>query len=498
MSEAGRFIAYELHDRVDIPLTTAPIGRDWMDGSPQRFAYRCLPLAIANQAGWLLHCPATFTATWNGGPYQNGININFETPGQQPTVSPWAFSVDSFTVSAQAQARDERITSHFGVGTLTFSVPFLFRTPPGVNLWVKGPTNWIKDGIQALEGVVETDWMPSTFTMNWKFTRPNWPVRFEKGEPFCMLVPIPRGLSESLEPIRRSIKTEPALEKEYRDWLAARDAFLKALIRHEPEAVQRGWQRDYVHGVTPSGTRAEDHQTRLSLKEFTRDEPGAQSPSPLGGEGEAGNPPLYWRNHEMTERAATDHPVNELIAKRWSPYAFADRAVPKAELLSLLEAARWAPSSYNEQPWSYIVATREEPEEFGRVLSCLVEGNQVWAKAAPVLALGCTSLKFKLDGRPNAAAMHDLGLSSGNLVLEATARGLCVHQMIGILPDKAIQLYQIPDGVQPLTGIAIGYPGDPAALPEAIRSRDAARRPRKALSAFVFGGKWGTPAPLVS
>jgi nitroreductase len=197
-------------------------------------------------------------------------------------------------------------------------------------------------------------------------------------------------------------------------------------------------------------------------------------------------------------RVATDHPVNELIAARWSPYAFADRAVSKADVLSLFEAARWAASSYNEQPWSYLVATKEEPEAFAQILSCLVEGNQAWAKAAPVLALGCTSLQFTRNGHPNAAAQHDLGLASATLTLEATARGLVVHQMIGILPDRARELYQIPAGVLPLTALAIGYAGDPAALPESIRSRDQARRPRKPLSAFVFGGKWGTTAPVVS
>src|SRR5436853_4175428 len=157
----------------------------------------------------------------------------------------------------------------------------------------------------------------------------------------------------------------------------------------------------------------------------------------------------------MTRRAVTDHPIHELIADRWSPYAFADRPVAKEDLLSLFEAARWAPSSYNEQPWSYLVATRDEPEEHARLLSCLVEGNQAWAKAAPVLALGCTSLNFVRNGQPNAAAVHDLGLASANLVLEATARGLAVHQMIGILPERARQLYAVPEGVPPLTGLPV-------------------------------------------
>src|SRR5215468_11860774 len=131
------------------------------------------------------------------------------------------------------------------------------------------------------------------------------------------------------------------------------------------------------------------------------------------------------------------HRIHELIARRFSPYAFSPRAVSNEDLCSLFEAARWAASSYNEQPWSYIVAMREDNEEFERLLSCLVEGNQRWASSAPVLVLGIASLNFSRNGKPNRAAIHDLGQASANLTLEATARGLYVHQMIGILPDKA-------------------------------------------------------------
>ncbi|HVC92036.1 MAG TPA: nitroreductase family protein [Pirellulales bacterium] len=197
------------------------------------------------------------------------------------------------------------------------------------------------------------------------------------------------------------------------------------------------------------------------------------------------------------KRATTDHPLHELLARRWSPYAFADRPVPDDDLRSLFEAARWAASSYNEQPWSYIVATKVDGAEFERLLSCLVEPNQAWAKAAPALALGCTNLVFALNGKANAAAVHDLGLASANLTLEATARGLYVHQMIGILPDKARELYRIPDGVQPTTGLAIGYAADPNELDEKYRQRDVAPRTRKSLAEFVFGGEWGTTSNLV-
>ena len=200
----------------------------------------------------------------------------------------------------------------------------------------------------------------------------------------------------------------------------------------------------------------------------------------------------------MSMKASTDHRVHELIVKRWSPYSFDRRSVTDEDLCSLFEAARWAPSSYNEQPWSYIVARKENAKEFERLLSCLVEANQVWAKAAPVLALGIATLRFVRNDKPNRAAIHDLGLAAGNLVLEATARGLFIHQMIGILPDKAREIYEIPEGYETMTGIAIGYAGDPNALPEELRERDLVRRPRKPLKEFLFSGKWGNVSDIVS
>lgn len=200
---------------------------------------------------------------------------------------------------------------------------------------------------------------------------------------------------------------------------------------------------------------------------------------------------------DLHKEATPDHPIHDLIKRRWSPYAFADRPVSDDDLRSLFEAARWAPSSYNEQPWSYIVATKANTEEFERLLSCLVEGNQPWAKAAPVLGIGCTSLHFVRNGKPNAAAIHDLGLASATLTVEATARGLFAHQMIGIVPERVRELYRVPDGVQPLTGLAIGYVADPNVLPEAYRQRDLAPRQRKPLADFVFGGQWGTASSIV-
>jgi len=198
------------------------------------------------------------------------------------------------------------------------------------------------------------------------------------------------------------------------------------------------------------------------------------------------------------KKAVPDHPIHLLLAERWSPYAFDPRPVAESDLRSLFEAARWAASSYNEQPWSYIVATKQDAAAFERLLSCLVEVNQAWAKAVPVLALGVVHLNFTRNGKENRTASHDLGLAAGNLLVEATARGLSVHQMAGILSDRARELYAIPQDHTAWTGIAIGYRADPSTLEEPFKSRDLAPRPRKPLAEFVFGASWGTASPLVS
>lgn len=192
-----------------------------------------------------------------------------------------------------------------------------------------------------------------------------------------------------------------------------------------------------------------------------------------------------------------DHPVHDLVARRWSPYAFADRAVEVEDLRAVFEAARWAASSYNEQPWRWIVARREEPAAHARLLSCLVEANRVWAQRAPVLGLGIFVRDFARNGEPNRAAQHDLGLAAGNLTTEATARGLAVHQMIGILPDRARDLYRIPEAAEALTGLAIGYAGSPDELDERLRDRDRAARSRRPLAESVFSGVFGRPADFL-
>ncbi len=200
----------------------------------------------------------------------------------------------------------------------------------------------------------------------------------------------------------------------------------------------------------------------------------------------------------MEKLAETQFPIHDLLRRRWSPLAFADRLVEPEKLRSILEAARWAASSFNEQPWGFIVAAKQDEPEWSRLLSCLVEGNQVWAKQAPVFMVSVAKLTFGRNGESNRHAWHDVGLAVGNLVVQATSLGLSVHQMAGILPDKVRELYGIPHGFDPVAGLALGYVGDPDSLPEPLGQREQAKRMRKPLAEFIFSTRWGQVSPLVT
>jgi nitroreductase len=203
----------------------------------------------------------------------------------------------------------------------------------------------------------------------------------------------------------------------------------------------------------------------------------------------------------MAERknpAPTETQIHEILTHRWSPRAFDARPVEPEKLRALFEAARWAASSYNAQPWYFIVATKDDHANFKRVLECFVEFNQSWAKGAPVVALSVAGLKMQHNGQDNRHAFHDVGQASATMALQATALGLQIHQMAGILPDKAREIFHIPEGFEAVAGIALGYPGDPADLPEQLREREVGPRQRKPASSFVFTGEWGKPSPIVS
>jgi len=199
----------------------------------------------------------------------------------------------------------------------------------------------------------------------------------------------------------------------------------------------------------------------------------------------------------MQKLADTTYPIEPLLKQRWSPRAFAERPVEIDKLLSLWEAARWSASCANQQPWYFIVATREEQAEYARLLSCLRENNQLWASQAPVLMVSVAKLAFDMNGQPNRYAFHDVGLAVANLIVQATALGLYVHQMAGFYPDKVRELYGVPDGFEPVAGIVLGYPGDPATLPEDLQQRELAPRTRQPFESFIFQGAWGKTSPLV-
>jgi Family of unknown function (DUF6065) len=241
----NKLVAYRTGPRPQMRLVAAPADRDWMDASPQRFANRCLPLRIAAQAGWFILNSHALRVTWNGGNDTSGIEIESLDSEEAPPAS-----------------------SHFGSGIITWNLPFLFRTPPGYNLHVRGPANWPKDGAYPLEGIVETDWLESTFTMNWKLTHAGLPVIFEAGEPICMIVPQRRGELEAFEPEIRDIGEEPELASAYERWHESRQRFNRELSVPGSEAQKRGWQKDYVRGMTLGGVRAKEHQTKLRLKDF--------------------------------------------------------------------------------------------------------------------------------------------------------------------------------------------------------------------------------------
>lgn len=200
----------------------------------------------------------------------------------------------------------------------------------------------------------------------------------------------------------------------------------------------------------------------------------------------------------MEKPAETQYPIHELLRRRWSPRAFSDRRVDPSTLRSLLEAARWAPSSSNEQPWSFLVARRDDEAEFGRLLSCLVESNQVWAQHAPVLMVSLARMSFEEDGKPNRHAFHDVGQAVADFTVEATALGLFVHQMAGFHPDRVRELYGVPKEFEPVAAIALGYAGEPQTLPEKLRQRELAPRERKPIAEFVYTGRWSQASSWVA
>lgn len=189
-----------------------------------------------------------------------------------------------------------------------------------------------------------------------------------------------------------------------------------------------------------------------------------------------------------SKAAVTRYPVHELIRDRWSPRAFAARPVDRETLGSLLEAARWAASCNNEQPWSFIVARKEDGVRFEQILRCLVPGNQTWAQTAAVLMISLARTTFAGNGKPNQHAWHDVGAATAQLALQATSLGLRAHPMAGVDRDCIRAEFSLPEGIEVVAAIAVGWPGDSESLPERYREREKAPRQRKSLDEMVLGG----------
>ena len=202
----------------------------------------------------------------------------------------------------------------------------------------------------------------------------------------------------------------------------------------------------------------------------------------------------------MEKLAETQTPIHDLIRRRWSPRAFSERPVESDKLRSVLEAARWAPSSRNEQPWAYLVATRddpESPESYDALLGVLVTSNRAWAHKAPVLILTLAHTQLTKDGTPNRHGFFDLGQATANLLIQATSLGIATHQMAGFDVETARQRFRVPEGWEPVSVMALGYPGEVESLPDQFREREMEQRQRKPLEEFVFSGTWGHPAPIL-
>jgi hypothetical protein len=252
------FICY-LHESWKPLIRPASATRSWMDATPEAFAYRCLPLNIANAHGWEILTPAGFSAYWRGGSGSENTIVRSD-PGMPPGAAP---------------------VSLFGQGTVTIHIQGLFRTPPGWNLFISGSPNWAKDGIAPLSGVVETDWSPYTFTMNWRFTRRNHWVRFEAGDPICFVFPLQRSALERMDPKLVPLSANAELAEQFAAWSRSRNEFQAMVSRNPPGASSDKWQKRYYRGIDMKdrpGVR--DHRAKLRLKEFApADAPASASAS---------------------------------------------------------------------------------------------------------------------------------------------------------------------------------------------------------------------------
>lgn len=244
--DALALVAYPAGNGWPVDIRPAPRARDWLNLPPAHTGKHCLPLLLANQAGWELLNPRAFTVTWAGTGHREAL-----------------------TIEGDGKVYDGPAHSGFGAGILSFTVPFVFRTPPGWNMLVRGPANRPKDGGAPLEGLIETDWSVATFTMNWQLTRAGAAVRFETGEPFCMVVPQPRGFLADFRPELRDIASDPATKAATKEFVQSRreDQRARFLAEHG-FGESPPFNGQYFRGRYPDGQSAPEHETKLDLAGF--------------------------------------------------------------------------------------------------------------------------------------------------------------------------------------------------------------------------------------
>lgn len=244
-SESLRLKAYVINSDDGWSIEPADARRDWMSSTLGKAALRCLPLAMANQAGWVVKSPLTFRARWT----------QRKSDGKYTEIT---------VASKEDEKYRKSIATNFGSGIVTIVLPWLFRTPPGIGLWVHAPANMPRPDVYPLEGLVETDWSPYPFTMNWKITRPKVDVSFRKGEPVCMLTPFPLDMLERIEPRKLPMANDRKLAE---NWRIAYER------RAEEMRVQRTrthgeFELNYMRGYAPDGEEAPVHRSNFKLKKF--------------------------------------------------------------------------------------------------------------------------------------------------------------------------------------------------------------------------------------
>jgi hypothetical protein len=329
-------VAYVVNTGLAMPLVCAARARSWMEETNDRFANRCLPLLMANQAGWFLLSAHTIRVTWLGTNELSGVRIEL-IKGTAP----------------------HPVLSHFGHGIVTWNVPYLFRTPPGYNLLVRGPANWPKDGATPLEGLVESDWSAATFTLNWRLTRPHHPVIFEQGEPIGMLLPQRRSELEAFQPELRPIDSAPDIRERYQSWSRSRADFNAALAVPGSGAAKQRWQKDYFRGLIGDGQASDQHQTKLTLREFANR--GVPLPPPASIDRGPKRTPVG----RVPALRSADELLEDLIVKE----GFLGPQVCRALIETHKKLGRLGPTSDNGYP---LARTRQDnPAQFTIVRSLI-------------------------------------------------------------------------------------------------------------------------------